>query len=907
MRQIGLGLVVLLLAAAPAAAQVAPYGENDGGGFHSVLPPGQNGLDNGVESLSFAATGARPANNTDQLGMYGDLVYATPGLRAADLDKYFKDGTFGVKPENVVRTYSPRPDVTIVRDEFGVPHVYGQTRDAVMFGSGYVQAEDRLFFIDVLRHVGRGEGAQFIGGSSLQFDRDVWRASPYTEAELKREYDLFDDRFGPEAARVQQDIAEYDAGINQYIGEARMDPSKMPAEYDAINRPEGPDPFVPQDAVVAGIVFGAILGGGGGGELDSALVLESARKRFGNRAGTRVWRDFRGQEDPEAPTTVRGTRFPYQTNPRRVAPGSLALPDPGSVKRIESVQESAPAARPNALLPRLDRHGMSNAMLISGRETESGHPVVVMGPQTGYFGPQPLIEVDLHGGGIDARGAAVVGTPYVALGRGRDYAWSATSSGQDLTDTFAVPLCEQDGSKPTLDSASYRYRGKCKPIEVVDKSISWSPNLVDQTPAGSATLHAERTDLGIAIARAKIKGKPVLYTSLRSTYGHEVDRPALAVSRWNQPAKIRGPRDFQKATLGLTYAFNWFYVDRDHIAYMQGGANPVRAKNVDPNLPTDSRFEWRKWDPVRRTAKETPFSAHPQTIDQRYITSWNNKPAPGYSAADNQWSYGPVYRSQLFDDRVEQRIRGPRKINLLEAIDAMEDAGTVDLRGAKVLPWMLKALGRPRDATLRAAAATLAGWVKSGAHRRDKDRDGVYEDSNAVRIMDAWWPLWVKAQFEPSLGADLYAGVTGMAENGIDDHPNGHGLHHGSAWQGAMYGQAQKDLRTLLGESVRGRYSRVYCGGSRTRAGSLGRCRKLLARTLAKAVATPNDAVYGADPICDGQPPVGPADPGRKSHDQWCWDAVWHQQAAVVSQPLIHWINRPTWQQAIAVERKAPR
>ncbi len=109
-----------------------------------------------------------PAHNSDQLQMYEDLVYATPGLTEAQLTDYFKDATFGVKPEDVERVYSPRDDVTIVRDRFGVPHIYGATRAATEFGAGYVAAEDRMFFIDALRHAGRAQLASFAGGSRGQ-------------------------------------------------------------------------------------------------------------------------------------------------------------------------------------------------------------------------------------------------------------------------------------------------------------------------------------------------------------------------------------------------------------------------------------------------------------------------------------------------------------------------------------------------------------------------------------------------------------------------------------------------------------------------------------------------------------------------------------------------------------------
>ena len=99
---------IFVMAAAPAAhAEVQPYATNDAGGFHDVLPPGANGTANGVELAAFLTTGARPAHNDDQLAMYRDLMYATPGLRAQDLGRYYKDSTFGVEP-GTSRRASPR-------------------------------------------------------------------------------------------------------------------------------------------------------------------------------------------------------------------------------------------------------------------------------------------------------------------------------------------------------------------------------------------------------------------------------------------------------------------------------------------------------------------------------------------------------------------------------------------------------------------------------------------------------------------------------------------------------------------------------------------------------------------------------------------------------------------------------
>ena len=141
-------------------------GFGDAGGFMNILPPGQDGVLNGTEAI-LAQGGVYPPHVQDQLGMYGDLVYATPGLTDEQLPQYYKDASFGVRPDDIDRVYSPTAGVTVIRDRsFGVPHIFGQTRYATMFAQGYTGAEDRLFLMDVLRHLGRARGREGRGARS---------------------------------------------------------------------------------------------------------------------------------------------------------------------------------------------------------------------------------------------------------------------------------------------------------------------------------------------------------------------------------------------------------------------------------------------------------------------------------------------------------------------------------------------------------------------------------------------------------------------------------------------------------------------------------------------------------------------------------------------------------------------
>ena len=176
-----LSLVVLLSTAlaATAAAAPQPYGANDAGGFRSVLPPGENGLDNLPQLFAFKGLGALPPHFADQQPLYENLVYGSPGLSDAEIANYFKDATFGVPAGELASTVEPRPGVVIQRDAgYGVPHIYGDTRADTMFGAGYAGAADRLFLMDVLRHTGRAELASFLGGANAGADAEPVELRP---------------------------------------------------------------------------------------------------------------------------------------------------------------------------------------------------------------------------------------------------------------------------------------------------------------------------------------------------------------------------------------------------------------------------------------------------------------------------------------------------------------------------------------------------------------------------------------------------------------------------------------------------------------------------------------------------------------------------------------------------------
>src|SRR3954471_18344924 len=376
---------MLLAGTAHAAAPGQPYRTDHFGGFRDVLPPGTNGLANASGIAAFLSSGKRPEHSDDQLAMYRDLMYDAPGLDAAGLARHYKDSSFGVPPGDDARTYSPggRDDVTVIRDKsFGVPHVYATTRAGAMFALGYVTAEDRLFFIDVLRHLGRAQLTSFAGGApgNRAFDEMQWANAPYTEKDLTDQIQIGLKAYGALGAQVQADAENYLAGLNAYIAEAKLDPNKMPGEYPAIGQPQGPTNFTQADIIATASLVGGIFGKGGGRELTEMQLLQGFNDKFGKRRGRRLWREWAAFEDPDAPTTIRRKVFHYQRSVRHPPRDAEALADPGTFKPVDIVESGtslhATRVAPGHPLPGLLPQSLltmknSNALIVGADHSPS--------------------------------------------------------------------------------------------------------------------------------------------------------------------------------------------------------------------------------------------------------------------------------------------------------------------------------------------------------------------------------------------------------------------------------------------------------------------------------------------------------------------------------------------------------
>jgi acyl-homoserine lactone acylase PvdQ len=713
---------VLLLAAASALFAIPAAGGAARVDYASValnvLPPGQSG------DLLF------PPTAKDQLRLYDGLTPLAGDVRPADLTHYFKPERFGVTGK-VVRTERPRRGVRILRDRWDVPHVYGRTRADVEYGAGYATAEDRFILMELLRGPGRLAALDVPGLDpfALATSGRQFIPSAATEARVGQQLQLIRSA-GAKGRRLYADVQSYVAGINAYYKK----------------RNQGLRPWTLTDVIAVGSLLGANLGVGGGDEIRRSMFLNALQLGQGGARGLETWRWLAQREEPEAPVSVDGT-FPYDTND--VPQHANVVLDDGS---FQSIGGGSPLA--------IHFHNpvaASNALLVSARRSATRHPLFVAGPQVGYTFPELLLELDLHGGGIDARGASFPGLSfYVLLGRGKDFAWSATSANSDIVDQYVETLCGGD-------DLHYFYNGECRAMTTLDAGVlKGTATEPDREIVFPETIH------GPVAGYATTGGMRVAVSTKRSTRGREL-LSVLAFQDLNTN-RVHDPQSFFRAMNQLEFTFNWFYADNRDIAMFSSGRLPIRSLDAASGLPTQGTgaFEWRGFEPLARHAR----GVNPKS---GVILNWNNKPARGFAASDDNWSFGPVQRVQLLQEQVAKR----KTHTLASLVGAMNAAATQDLRGVLVLPELERVLGTAPNAFDGQLLAALEVWRQDGASRLDRDGDGKI-DAPGAAIMDAAWPGIAEAVLRPRVEGDLAGRLRKLIP--VDEPARPHGSSYFAGW-----------------------------------------------------------------------------------------------------------------------------
>ena len=557
--------------------------------------------------------------------------------------------------------------MTIVRDRYNVPHITGRKRDDVTWAMGWVLQEDRGLLLAQARYAARlaAVDAPNINAFGLVTGLKTYTPTRSVERTIRRNGLRALRSAGRDGKGLRHDIDVFVAGIN-----ARLRAEKSKAK-----------PFTRVDLFAFNALGGQIFGEGGGDEARRGQFLGALRARLGNGAAQTLFDDLSEHSDADTPTTLT------RSGPLRPRPA----------QRRAATRSSTPAAcsarspRARARRAKSTHTWASNFLMIGRQRSTTGHPLFVGGPQIGYFYPGLTLEADVRWPGHQARGVYSPAHPgTILIGRGEDFAWSLTSAGSDLIDEYAEILC--GGS-----STRYRYRGKCRRMGTVDAG----------TIAGEGRVRYRTTVHGPVTGYATAGGKRVAIARKRASFGRDV--------LWQLPfrdatiGRISGTRSFVKAFARSPFTFNVGYADDRDIAMFSAGELPRRDPRVDPRLPTlgTGGYEWRGTLPSRKL---------PQQVNPAggALLNWNNSPAPGFGAADDNWSYGSLHRVSLLQGQIARRD----KHDLASVTSAMNAAATQDLRSTALTPTLSTLLrGGPAPERARPAHARAARGVARAAAR----------------------------------------------------------------------------------------------------------------------------------------------------------------------------------------------
>jgi acyl-homoserine lactone acylase PvdQ len=718
-----------------------------------ILPPGNfGGIPVGDNSL-------------DQLPLYDGLTPLRGNVTDADIEEFFLPQDFAPIGETTT-IETGRDGLTLEYDEWGIPHITGETREDVAFGAGWVTIRDRELLINFGRGPARAAVADIPGIDAFSLVTSATPFVPSEEAEqlVTDQVELIRTSL-PEGEEIISDAQAYADGANAYL---------------EANPQIAIEPFTVNDVIATTAFIGSIFGAGGGSEARNAEFLSQLQNRLGEEDGRAAWEDLLQTDDPESWTTLE-ERFEYGTLTGGEVTGSVVL-DEGSIISLDP-RDPQPGSTPGGVVnigfvPAADDppgRTASNWLTVSPEESVSGNTLAVMGPQLGYYYPEIVMQLHLKGPDFEAQGAAVPGLAhYILIGRSEDYAWSLTSANQDVRDVFAEVLCEPDGSTPSRESGSYVYDGECTPFELFNAGT-----------LGGVPIAYPTSVHGPVIGTAMVNGEPVALTRQRSTFGR--DGFNLAALKNMTEGDADTAENFFETANQFGFTFNWGYANREGIAYFASGYLPNRAEGLDRRLPTlgTGEYEWQGF-------LEQDEHPHGTSHSDGRLLNWNNQSAPGFMHGDGT-NYGSHHRVELFD-------QWPEQAELADVVSIMNRAATEDTLSPvwAVVSEVLAGSDAPSDLSGE-TIAILDAWLADDAPLLDADEDGNYDEPGAMIAASLWGSVQNAALapvFQPLFDHEI--GLRGIDESSIVD----------------------KDLRTLLGHDVQGAYNLQYCG-----AGDLDQCR----------------------------------------------------------------------------------
>jgi penicillin amidase len=514
-----------------------------------------------------------------------------------------------------------KTEVTVERDIWGVPHIRAGSLNDMVEAQGYVMAQDRLWQMDLLRRVARGQLSEIVGPDAIPIDKQF--RTLRLGAAADRDLTLLD-------AESRGAMDAYARGVNAFIEQHQKN---LPIEFTLLKYK--PQPWKPSDSlVIAGYMY-QTLSSTWEAELNRAKVTE----RVGPERAKELFSDEAAMDHFVVgdPNGAQGGAQQSGRNPDDEDDDDDMQPD--TVLKAGTNVEQSPNFPDliSALAPALlewvaeSQHDIrqalgSNNWVVSGAYTATGKPLLANDTHLELSIPPIWYEAHLTAPGWNVKGFTLPGGPLVVIGHNDRIAWGFTNNGADVQDLYLETFNPANPDE-------YRVKGEWKKAEIDDEVIHVK-DMPDEHMRLVVTRH------GPVMRREGDKGYALRWTAtepggLANTYYY-----LGKAQNWTEF------RDVLKKVWGP--AQNVVYADVDgNIGYIMAARVPVRKKGFgEVPVPGDTDdYDWTGY---------IPFEQLPQILN----------PPSGLIVTANARVVGPKYKPYL-TDRWEEPYRTARIYDLL--------------------------------------------------------------------------------------------------------------------------------------------------------------------------------------------------------------------------------------------------
>jgi penicillin amidase len=585
-------------------------------------------------------------------------------------------------PEKVSIAGLSQP-VEILKDRWGISHIYAKNEADLFFAQGYNVARDRLFQLELWRRQATGTVSEILGRRELK--RDIGNRLFMYRGDLNQELNWYH----PRGASIIQAFVD---GVNAYIAETQKNPALLTPEFKML----GITPGKWTPAVVVSRFNGLL------GNIDEEMNLALAVRTIGVEK-VKDLEYFQPANpdlkmDPAIDPSLLSKNIlelyhAFRT-PIKFVPEELAAGYRGQSQAVARLDDSVEAPSAIDLSTRRQDIG-SNNWVVSGKLTATGYPMMMNDPHRTQQTPSLRYWVHLVAPGWDVIGGGEPALPGVSIGHNEFGAWGLTIFGTDSEDLYVYDTNPANANE-------YKYNGGWEAMTVIKESIPVKGEAAQAvelkyTRHGPVVFEDKAHHKAYAIRAAwrEIGGAPYL-ASLRMDQAHSWDefRDACGYSRI--PAE------------------NMVWADRDrNIGYQAVGIAPLRPNwsGLLP-VPGDGRYEWNGYLPI----KALPNVLNPEkgffNTSNNYLIppGWPYKEALHYTWAD-------AFRG----DSVEQFLRSGRMFTVSDMIQLQNNDLSIPARSLVPLLHDLPI----RNAAAAQAQSRLLRW--NDVLDKDSVEAGIYE------------------------------------------------------------------------------------------------------------------------------------------------------------------------------------